>query len=139
MPLVQPLTQQQYVYDGDIYYIGSYIALKEDGTPSQVRSDRNRWRYNVLKWENNQWMIPDPPTMDILLTSTGEWGIVAPANDEEFGGNRPPEPGDNVLDTIRGPIQLGGKRRKFTKKRRSKKRKSTKKRKSKRKKRSKRR
>jgi hypothetical protein len=139
MPLVQPLTQQQYVYNGDIYYIGSYIALTEDGARSHTRADRNRWRYKVLKRENNQWIIPDPPTMDILLTSTGEWGIVAPANDEEFGGNRPPEPGDNVLDTIRGPIQLGGKRRKFTKKRRSKKRKSTKKRKSKRKKRSKRR
>ena len=76
--------------------------------------------------------------MDILLTSNGEWGIVAPADDEEFGGNRPPEPGNNVLDNIRGPIQLGGKRRKSTKKRRSKKRKS-KKRKSKKKKRSKRR
>ena len=62
---------------------------------------------------------------------------MAPADDAEFGGNRPPEPGNNVLDNIRGPIQLG-KRRKSTKKRRSKKRKS-KKRKYKRKKRSKRR
>ena len=47
MSLVQPLAQQQYWYNGDIYYIGSSIALKEDGTMSHTRADRNRWRYKV--------------------------------------------------------------------------------------------
>ena len=120
MPLAQPLFPGQYINDGNTYYIGTSTPLKVDGTMSLTRADRHCWRYKVLKWENNQWITPNPPTIDILVTtSSEEWGRLP-----EGHATRPADPGDNVLQSIRGFIQLGGKRRKSTKKRDSKKRRS---------------
>ena len=124
MPLSQPLVSRQWVNQDNKYYIGTSIPLREDGTMSQTRDDRHRWRYNVLKWENNQWIRPDPPTIDILVTtSSEEWGWL-PADHPD----RPPDPDENDIQDIRGNVQLqgqvGGKRRKSTKKRDSKKRRS---------------
>ena len=124
MPLAQPLASRQWVNQGNKYYIGSGIALREDGTATNEINDSHRWRYNVLKWEDNYWKRPNPPTIDILVTtSSEEWGWL-PAGHAE----RPPDPDENDIQGIMGNVQLqdqvGGKRRKSTKKWYSKKTKS---------------
>ena len=116
MPLRQPLVSRQWVNEGNKYYIGGGIALRENGTVALGINDIHRWRYNVLKWENNHWIRPHPPTIDIpVTTSSEEWGWL-PADHPD----RPPDPDENVIQDIRGNVQLqdqvGGKRRKSTKK-----------------------